>query len=246
MDLTREFLEKVEEMVQPQTLTEGIRTFVDKPMHMLVDEIAADTPLHTNSLSSVADYIKSNADFDALASDGRKIIHVEDEKTVWLYTEMNSFKKRSALLLASAWVSSFPFGQWLSLENFIISVQANFVTDEHRDELLSFVATVKQDTGVEQQDDGVTQKVTTRSGVSLSRTSKVPNPITLRPFRTFSEVEQPESTFVFRIKAEEGGGVKAALFAADGEAWRHDAILKIRDYFQTYVIAEDDSVIVLA
>ena len=246
MDLTREFLEKVEEMVQPQTLTEGIRTFVDKPMHMLVDEIAADTPLHTNSLSSVADYIKSNADFDALASDGRKIIHVEDEKTVWLYTEMNSFKKRSALLLASAWVSSFPFGQWLSLENFIISVQANFVTDEHRDELLSFVATVKQDTGVEQQDDGVTQKVTTRSGVSLSRTSKVPNPITLRPFRTFSEVEQPESTFVFRIKAEEGGGVKAALCAADGEAWRHDAILKIRDYFQTYVIAEDDSVIVLA
>lgn len=80
MDLTREFLEKVEEMVQPQTLTEGIRTFVDKPMHMLVDEIAADTPLRTNSLSSVADYIKSNADFDALASDGRKIIHVEDEK----------------------------------------------------------------------------------------------------------------------------------------------------------------------
>ena len=246
MDLTREFLEKVEEMVQPQTLTEGIRTFVDKPMHMLVDEIAADTPLHTNSLSSVADYIKSNADFDALASDGRKIIHVEDEKTVRLYTEMNSFKKRSVLLLASAWVSSFPFGQWLSLENFIISVQANFVTDEHRDELLSFVATVKQDTGVEQQDDGVTQKVTTRSGVSLSRTSKVPNPITLRPFRTFSEVEQPESAFVFRIKAEEGCGVKAALFAADGDAWRHDAILKIRDYFQTHVIAEDDSVIVLA
>ena len=246
MDLTRDFLEKVAEMAQPNTLTEGIRTFVDKPMHMLVDEIAADIPLHTNSLSSVADYIKSNADFDALASDGRKIIHVEDEKTVWLYTEMNSFKKRSALLLASAWVSSFPFGQWLSLENFIISVQANFVTDEHRDELLSFVATVKQDTGVEQQDDGVTQKVTTRSGVSLSRTSKVPNPITLRPFRTFSEVEQPESTFVFRIKAEEGGGVKAALFAVDGEAWRHDAILKIRDYFQTYVIAEDDSVIVLA
>lgn len=246
MDLTREFLEKVEEMVQPQTLTEGVRTFVDKPMHMLVDEIAADTPLRTNSLSSVADYIKSNADFDALASDGRKIIHVEDEKTVWLYTEMNSFKKRSALLLASAWVSSFPFGQWLSLENFIISVQANFVTDEHRDELLSFVATVKQDTGVEQQDDGVTQKVTTRSGVSLSRTSKVPNPITLRPFRTFSEVEQPESAFVFRIKAEEGCGVKAALFAADGDAWRHDAILKIRDYFQTHVIAEDDSVIVLA
>lgn len=246
MDLTREFLEKVEEMVQPQTLTEGIRTFVDKPMHMLVDEIAADTPLRTNSLSSVADYIKSNADFDALASDGRKIIHVEDEKTVWLYTEMNSFKKRSALLLASAWVSSFPFGQWLSLENFIISVQANFVTDEHRDELLSFVATVKQDTGVEQQDDGVTQKVTTRSGVSLSRTSKVPNPISLRPFRTFSEVEQPGSSFVFRIKAEEGCGVKAALFAADGDAWRHDAILKIRDYFQTHVIAEDDSVIVLA
>lgn len=246
MDLTREFLEKLEEMVQPHTVTEGIRTFVDKPMHMLVDEIAAERPLHTNTLSSVVDYIKSGADYDALACDGKMIIHVEDEKTVWLYTEMNSFKKRNSLLLATALLSSFPFGQWLSLENFIISVQANFVDDEHRAELLSFVATVKQDTGVEQQDDGVTQKVTTRSGVSLSRTSKTPNPITLRPFRTFSEVEQPESAFVFRIKAEEGSGVKAALFAADGEAWRHDAILKVRDYFQTNVVSEDDSVIVLA
>lgn len=246
MDLTREFLEKVEEMVEPHSITEGIRTFVDKPMHMLVDEITADHPLHTNTLSSVVDYIKSSADSDALCDDGRRIIHVEDEKTVWLYTEMNSFKKRNSLLCASAWVSSFPFGQWLSLENFIISVQSNFVDDEHRAQLLSFVATVKQDTGVEQQDDGVTQKVTTRSGVSLSRTTSTPNPITLRPYRTFSEVEQPESAFVFRIKAEEGRGVMAALFAADGEAWRHDAILKIRDYFQSKEFSKDDSVIVLA
>ena len=134
MDLTREFLEKLEEMVQPHTVTEGIRTFVDKPMHMLVDEIAAEQPLHTNTLSSVVDYIKSDADYDALACDGKMIIHVEDEKTVWLYTEMNGFKKRNRLLLATALLSSFPFGQWLSLENFIISVQANFVADEHRDD----------------------------------------------------------------------------------------------------------------
>ena len=47
---------------------------------------------------------------------------------------------------------------------------------------------------------------------------KVPNPVTLRPFRTFIEVEQPESKFIFRMR--EGG--RCAIFEADGAhgSWR--------------------------
>ena len=33
----------------------------------------------------------------------------------------------------------------------------------------------------------------------------VPNPVKLRPYRTFAEIEQPESSYVFRIKDGDRG-----------------------------------------
>lgn len=59
----------------------------------------------------------------------------------------------------------------------------------------------------------------------------MPNPIPLRPYRTFSEVEQPQSPFVFRVKPDGQGEVRMALFEADGKAWEHTSICSIRDYF---------------
>jgi len=55
----------------------------------------------------------------------------------------------------------------------------------------------------------------------------VPNPVTLRPYRTFSEVEQPASQFVFRMKTG-GSSPSCALFNADGGAWALEAIENIK------------------
>lgn len=59
-------------------------------------------------------------------------------------------------------------------------------------------------------DDGVSQVATARSGVASVGKVVVPNPISLRPYRTFLEVEQQESDFVFRMHE----GPKLALFGA--------------------------------
>lgn len=56
----------------------------------------------------------------------------------------------------------------------------------------------------------------------------MPNPVYLAPYRTFAEIEQPVSKFVFRMES----GPKAALFEADGGAWKNEAILKIKEYLQ--------------
>ena len=68
----------------------------------------------------------------------------------------------------------------------------------------------------------------------------VPNPVTLAPYRTFLEVEQPASKFIFRIK--EGG--QLALFEADGGAWQHEAILNIKNYLIEQL--KDNNVIILS
>ena len=41
-------------------------------------------------------------------------------------------------------------------------------------------------------DDGVSQKATITKGIAGKEDVIVPNPVTLRPYRTFLEVEQPE------------------------------------------------------
>ncbi len=54
---------------------------------------------------------------------------------------------------------------------------------------------------------------------------------------TFLEVEQPVSQFVFRMK----DGPRAAIFEADGGAWRNQAIVNIREYLKEQLAEEVES-----
>lgn len=129
------------------------------------------------------------------------------------------------------------------MESFIINIQQISFKNENTDSLLSFIGSVKDDTSVTQEDDGITQRVTAKSGISLSKTVKVPNPVRLMPYRTFTEVAQPESAFVFRMR-KDGSSISAALFEADGNAWKNEAILNIKEFFKSSLSGED--VIILA
>ena len=125
-------------------------------------------------------------------------------------------------------------------------MQTHFVQDENRDMLIRLIGTVTADQGVTLADDGMTQKVTARNGISLVQEVKVPNPVKLAPFRTFAEVEQPASPFVFRVRRD-GDAIMAALFAADADAWKNEAIGRIRDFFAMELPDEyKDDVIILA
>lgn len=57
---------------------------------------------------------------------------------------------------------------------------------------------------VRTNDNGVTQTVEARQGVSLNAMVDVKPRVMLRPFRTFLEVEQPESEFLLRVDPDEG------------------------------------------
>jgi hypothetical protein len=70
--------------------------------------------------------------------------------------------------------------------------------------------------------------VTAKSGISTVENVIVPNPVMLCPFRTFAEVEQPESEFVFRMQT----GFKAALFEADGGKWKLYAMQNVKAYLE--------------
>lgn len=80
-------------------------------------------------------------------------------------------------------------------------------------------------------DDGISQAGTIRSGIASMADVAMPNPVQLAPYRTFPEIEQPLSSFVFRARS--GGGDSKptfALFESDGGAWRIEAMQRISDW----------------
>ncbi len=70
--------------------------------------------------------------------------------------------------------------------------------------------------------DGVQDKLL----IQVSSPRVVPNPVILAPYRTFPEIEQVESKFIFRMQE----GPNAALYEADGGAWKNEAMRRIKEY----------------
>ncbi|EJQ43640.1 hypothetical protein IEQ_04968 [Bacillus cereus BAG6X1-2] len=74
------------------------------------------------------------------------------------------------------------------------------------------IGNVVDETLKEIEDNGVTQAEIVNTGTATKGQVKVPNPVEIMPYRTFLEVEQPESRFIFRMRE----GTCCGLFEADG------------------------------
>lgn len=164
----------------------------------------------------------------------KMMIHVSDHKTVRVIDKefIDTWLTRSTYLTAIHESPVFKFGQYYDVEMFIIALQSLFVQDDTTALILKLVGNIKDEGVANFNDDGVTQQVTAKTGISLVSNVPVPNPVTLRPYRTFMEIEQPASTFVFRIKGNKGEAPACALFEADGRMWNLKAIKKIKEWLE--------------
>ena len=124
-------------------------------------------------------------------------------------------------------------------EAFNILLQSCFVEPEDpmkatdRGLVIKYASNVTTTVEANTEDDGVTQAVTVKKGIAGKGVDILPNPVRLRPYRTFTEVEQPESSFVFRCK--DNDGVKFALVEADGGAWKGEAMKNIKAFMEENV-----------
>jgi hypothetical protein len=98
--------------------------------------------------------------------------------------------------------------------------------------LLQVVGNTLQNAEINLSDDGVTQRTTTRNGIARKAEIDLPNPIVLKPYATFVEVDQPEISYVFRMREGGKDGVECALFDADGNRYKLDTVQRIKDYLR--------------
>lgn len=115
-------------------------------------------------------------------------------------------------------------------------LQAQFVQTDALVSMLAVVGNMTGENTTTNSDDGITQQVAVKAGIHLQGRKDIQNPINLKPFRTFREVEQPESPFVLRVRQSREGQVPScALFEADGGAWKLVAMNRVRDHLKLLV-----------
>lgn len=202
--------------------------YSDKPLHRIDTYYPKADAIEMHTLTSLVDYIKSEVD----EMPPRMIVEVKSPTEVELYSQLDPNRDRESLVVASARVPGFEFDRFVEHEKFCINLQSKFISSDDRELILKFAGTVEAGSVSEYGDDGVTQKATIKTGLASKGDAIVPNPVCLRPYRTFLEVEQPESAFVFRMKQDSYGSVMCAIFEADGGAWKMDATQAIKEYLQ--------------
>lgn len=153
------------------------------------------------------------------------IIHVVDEEHVQVVSAFsNAWAKREVLLDCKLDETiGFRFGQFLSHEDFFVGVLAQFTQTDDKDYVLRIASNLTTERVVTSDDDGISQGVGLKAGVSLKTQETLRPRVKLAPFRTFREVAQPISEFVFRVKQDGDQMPKLALFEADGGAWKLEA-----------------------
>jgi hypothetical protein len=208
-----------------ETKTIGDSVYSTEKLYFVPEQ--TPSVLKVRSLSGLIEYLISGFDADDLSE--KKMVHVVSPTEVVAFSSFNRDYKRNEYIQADAMLPSFSFDRWYDSEDFNIKLQSAFVKNEDRDIMLKVVGNIKEESVQSVSDDGVSQAVVAKTGVATVGNVLVPNPVVLKPYRTFVEVDQPESDFIFRMK----NGPSCALFEADGGAWKLKAMNNIKYFLQT-------------
>ena len=216
--IDREFIEKIEDMTGPKVIVTQQGAFADKHLYRVENKLADTIVL--SSLSGLAEMIKQEMSEYNLPL----FVRATSAERVHVFGAIRDDMQRERPFTAEAKFIDFDFNEYISIENMIICLKSRFAPTEDRDYLVQLLGNITDQQSVQTKDDGITQSATVKSGIQLIGEQRIKPIVTLKPYRTFLEVEQPESDFLIRLK--DG---RAALFEADGGAWEREAVKNVAD-----------------
>lgn len=228
MDLTAPAIEKIEQLVPPKLHKIHELEYATKPLHIIKPPMPAAMQIGT--LKGFVDLLEAGIeDF----GHQKVLVHVATFDTVRLIAKVaNDYGDRQVVVdtVALKGEKEFKFDSYYTVEDFNIALRALFVRTTELDDLIALASSIKSTNEGTVSDDGISQKVTAKSGVGPLIEGRTIKPVVkLQPWRTFREVDQPEGEFIFRVK-ETPQGISCALFCADGGTWKLTAIKTVSEW----------------
>ena len=237
--MLKEFVEKILSMAVPNYHEVGDLEYTDKELKLIYPP--APKAVECSTLQGLVDLY--DGALDDAKTKGDLLAHITSPTSVELISrESDEYGHRRAWAVAKyPGCKTFPFGAWLDPESFIIAAQQYFqrVMIENDDGsmakdldyVLKSASSISAEAGTDYADDGIAQRVAMRSGVTLKTTDTLRPIVTLAPVRTFAEIDQVLSTFVFRARVA-GSAVNLALFEGDGGRWQLAAVAAIAAWLE--------------
>jgi len=237
-----EFIDKIVSLSTPVRVTledDGKKRYYNRRFYPIGNE--TPEPLVLGTLTGIVDYLGANKDgldFKDL------MIHVKSYDRVFIKSKIiNGFQQRHTYAVAEFNISEFPFGDWMQSEDFIIKLQTLFRPTADLEALLKLVGNIRDEQVKTVTDDGVSQQVTAAVGLAKVKDVRVPNPVILKPVRTFPEIAQPAAPFVCRLKRGTQETPLCSLHECDGGQWELDAIESIATWLKKKIGSVSASVI---
>lgn len=163
--------------------------------------------------------------------DVQMFVVIESPTKVSVVSAPHANGKRAPLFSAEAVIPKITYEQYIDKEAMVIMLRSRFVQTVDSAALLALIGNIKESAVRENSDDGVAQTITAKTGIATVGNATISPIQRLQPYRTFLDVEQPASDFLFRMQSGKGdNGPGMALFEADGGMWQMCAMDSIAAY----------------
>ena len=225
--MTADCLEKLQELCQNKTYEIDGRTYSVNTLRPVLPP-----PADSVQVTTLGAFCEEAMRLKEFASG---VISVVSPTQVDYITDHDHNNRRQSLLSAKIDFHRFQFDRYMDTETFVISLISLFEANEDQRNLVALLSHLVAEESIQLQDDGVSTSVTKKSGIAKLENATLTPFHKLRPFRTFSEMEeQPESMFLLRLK-QGNGSINASLIETDGGRWKLPAVKKIHEFIKDKV-----------
>ena len=227
--MLKEFIEHIQKTTQAFTTTvDGVTYVVDRDggTKQVKPDIEAPGILGLNSLDALVKMVKSEAPAFTQAP---LYITIPDHLTVKCFTQPDAGRRFFRQFFYTANATDVPGWQekvQLGFEEAQIALRTRFQETPDAIYAMKLLSDISCGAKVIYNDNGIGTTITTAKGVALQTNEQIRPLVKLKPYRTFQEVEQPESIFLIRVN-ERG----IVFVEADGGMWK----LKARETIKAFL-----------
>jgi hypothetical protein len=229
-----DFVNRILSLSQPNTPKFGDLDYTDKSLTLIVPP--APAAVLCSTLEGLVDLWAG--ELDDAKTKGDLLVHITSPTEVDLISRASDQFGRRRVWAKAKYpeLKGFAFGTWLDPETFIISAQQHFQRVKVQaddgsyvkdlDYVLEIASHITAENAVANTDDGFAQRVAVKQGIALKSEVVLRPLVNLAPYRTFAEIDQVLSRFVFRARIE-GSSPRLALYEGDGGRWKLAAVSAI-------------------
>ena len=231
-------IEKIQELCAPHLFQIDGKDFIankDGEYTEVMPVLHVVSEIVLSSLDAMVAFVKT----EAVKNHDAVYITIPDHKTVRCFTHPYPELRMSREHLYTAEATDVPgWGEKVPLpfEEAIIALRTRFQPTNDTEYALKLLSDITTGSKVTFNDNGVATSVVTKKGIDLQSNTTIRPIISLRPYRTFQEVDQPASEFLIRINER-----NITFIEADGGMWKLSARNTVKKYLEHALEAEIQS-----